>query len=203
MDLPSLLAQQRQRFAEAKQRSQQRAIPGSSGGSPTSPGAALTARLEKHKERLKELAVDQAKPKALFPTSHTRPLDSSSRHDEDKKSVGSASGRSSDVRAAKPTSTATSASFASPAATREFNGHVEPPFSRTIADSSEVESPEEYRDSGKLRMSEFGGKTGVRSVENSPDRRGVTATFDTSARSFGHQDTKSAGYVVRHAVGTV
>jgi hypothetical protein len=200
MDLPTLLAQQRQRFAEAKQRSQQRALPASSGSSPSSPGAALTARLEKHKERLKELAVDQAKPKVLFPASQTRPVDASSRYYEDNKSTGSASRRSSDVRDAKATSTVPSTPFASPAGTREVYGHGDPGVSWKLSASDEIESREEYRDPGRLRMSEFrGGADSPSDGKNSPDARGPAARFETSSRAQGHFDAKSAGYVVRTA----
>ena len=51
MDLPSLLAEQRKRFAAAKQRSQLRVSPTKS-----SPVVTLASRLDRHKERMRELS---------------------------------------------------------------------------------------------------------------------------------------------------
>lgn len=59
MDLPTLLAQQKARFAAAKQRSQQRAVTVTSSSSP------LAARIEKHKGRLKELEAEQKSDEGL------------------------------------------------------------------------------------------------------------------------------------------
>ena len=59
MDLQALVAEQRRRFAAAKLRSQQRTLTSSSPGS-----MKLTERLEKHKERLREMADDEGRSPA-------------------------------------------------------------------------------------------------------------------------------------------